>query len=130
MTEVSTETALKLLKDAVELKGEGYRYPTYTRSELSCHYAYEGQPDCIVGHVLVALGVPVSALDYNDPDSDLGIASGSISGNWHTLEEQYDLAFDDGARVALEAAQSMQDAGWSWGRSYKCALEAVKSLKR
>jgi hypothetical protein len=116
-----------LMEGAVALKGEDYVYPKRAESEDEigwggCDYVRDGQPSCIVGHVLVAAGVPVEQLAAHEGNSAWTVVPalkpewGGVDDDSHYYPESSPIA------RALDKAQSLQDAGSTWGE----ALEAFK----
>jgi hypothetical protein len=104
-----------LIEGAVALKGEDYVYPRRETSEDEigwggCDYIRDGQPSCIVGHVLVAAGVDPTALSLEEGQSAWTVTARLLP-EWGTDIQR-----------ALDSAQSAQDQGMTWGE----ALEAFK----
>lgn len=125
MKEITATMVHDLLRKAVELKGSDYVYPTYRGSALNCYYAKDGQPDCIVGHVLFDLGVPIADMTWDDSGERRGdMATDVISVHRDYLLEEHGLKFDDVAWEMLRSAQSKQDWRCSWGE----ALEAASGV--
>lgn len=115
METLTPRRALELLIDVVEAYGEDTVYervPHHTGSR--CVYVNEGKPSCLVGHVLVRAGCQVDVLQRFDD----GVPAGVI--HWHIPQVS-----GDAARV-LDAAQTSQDIGYTWGE----ALEAAKARYR
>lgn len=112
---VDAALALELLDRAVAEKGADF---VYERRALSCRYAHEGKPDCIVGHVLVYLGVPAERLTCIEGMAfDMTIL--------HHVEIEFGLAFTSKAVMALSIAQSEQDSGTPWALAVAEARRAV-----
>ena len=108
---LTTGEFLHALRQVVAEKGESYTYPESERDAWDvCRYWHNGQPSCIIGHALDALGVVV-------PPSLEGMSANSIFREWR--------AKDPVTRAAL-AAQRAQDRGATWGEALSAAeLEVV-----
>lgn len=119
---VTKESAIEALKAAVTEKGSDYVYvngagesPTSLEDSVRCSYVHwsasSGVPGCIVGSTLHRLGVPLR--DFSEAE-------------YHSAEdlEKYipNLVFEDGVGEILQAAQTKQDAGKTWGTAYRAAL--------
>jgi hypothetical protein len=71
----------------------------------SCVYAYDGQPSCLVGHVLHRVGFSLALLEYLGEDSIDGCA----------------VVADETARKILGSAQGEQDGGLPWATALQSA---------
>ena len=133
MEEITARRALELLTDVVDTYGEETRY---TRVELhsgygepipkdcllvemGCRYFYNGAPSCLVGHVLHRAGWSVNALRNLD---DGGIAAQDL---WYADLPQGATGLTQGAALALEKAQELQDVGDTWGEALKGAVQVA-----
>ena len=99
------------LKAALELKGEEYVYERGPHN--SCDYARNGEPSCIVGHVLHTLnkGLFEKVAEYeNGPTPYEGYTFNDVA-------IALDLPFTKIQVKALRAAQFDQDLGESWGQA-------------
>lgn len=112
MTELDYGQALVFLEKAVADKGPDYVYrrtTPVTESEYetgqTCLYFEQGQPSCIVGHVMSYMGVT---------HSREGINAG------HALTEA-GIAADARTRRFLEEVQEKQDNGVPWGEAVRRA---------
>lgn len=85
----------------------------------TCYYL-DGQPQCIVGHVLAAYG-------YNE-DWFLS-RPGSFTMPIYRLVGEYGLPFSAQAVTILGAAQCEQDSGESWGRAYQAAVAEMDAMR-
>lgn len=110
--ELTPEIVTPVIEKLVEEFGENYIYKQEEREAheiVNCRYRENGNPSCIVGHVLDRAGV-----EYNpDWDYDDLAASG--------------LPLPDSVRGALTLAQEVQDGGMTWGtalNAYKKELNA------
>lgn len=103
---------LDLLRRAVEAKGPDYVYVEPEGDVAACLYVHDGQPSCIVGHVLNYCGL-------------LGLAEeNKAPSNIRALREHFDSA----ALVVLDAAQEIQDNGEPWGEALACAEVTAEGL--
>jgi hypothetical protein len=115
------------LEHIVEEAGEGFVYTQrYREGELDsgCEYAWQGKPDCVIGHLLVELGVPVedmgegkvfdgNTIDYYGPKLDL----------------DYSITFDSKAVDLMNIFQADQDNGIPWGEALRVGIRSVESSK-
>lgn len=112
--ETTEQYVLRLMEEAVALKGSDYVYGHIPADEDdqagSCRYIVDGQPSCIVGHVLVAAGVEPAEVTRHEGGAAFSIVP-HLTG-WP--QEVVD---------ALDSAQKAQDGGLSWG-------EALGSFRR
>jgi hypothetical protein len=100
-------TALDLIAAAVNRLGAGFVYePVWVDDYryLTCLYAHDGAPDCIVGHVLADAGVSPRELEaMRDDGIDDLYRAGRLP-----------IALTIGALAVLHAAQQSQDRGCTW----------------
>lgn len=113
--------ARALLKQAVELKGADYVYPPSGGGGACNYLEYTGGsrrtgkptgPSCVVGHVLVAKGIPMLDIAPHEGDSA------------ETVARLVGAFRDEIVGGALSEAQSVQDNGDTWGE----ALAAFESF--
>lgn len=104
MKHVTLDDALDALRKAVAEKGHDYQYGKH---HSVCRYASsiegEAQPECIIGHALVYLGVPAEYFaesQWNVKTIRGVLESGVLEG----------YRFDPRAIDSFETAQRMQDA--------------------
>lgn len=123
---------LEQLRAAVILKGKNYRY-TGDEANLiqgSCvtDYAYErdGKPSCIVGHVLIGLGVDPAVFreDYANPTVD-EVSTVNATKFKHCHKVLPIAAENNTVLRALITAQSEQDQGRTWGVALVAAKYAL-----
>jgi hypothetical protein len=115
------DETLAKLKEIVENKGEDFIYCGDPVTD-SCYYVRDGEPDCGVGHVLVAFGVTPSLLEEG---GQFGSAfAGALLVN---LEYREIVSFDSRARSLLVAFQQAQDSRTPWGESLWGAIEYVST---
>lgn len=111
------------LKKALEAKGEDYVYP---QADGNCVYSLEGEPSCIVGHVLHTLDpemfkrVAEFERDYDQNRGDTSFGAMVLG---------MDLPFEAEQRRALQGVQAYQDAGHTWGNSVATEWMAVLGEK-
>lgn len=123
--EITLDKALKALDEAVAEKGREYVYPIEEQAAYACQYlTREGKASCIVGNVLLRLGVPVEFLPQHGAP---GIDAASLL---DVLRERGILTIESEAIALLEAAQAEQDNGTTWGRSAHTAVEMVEERRR
>jgi hypothetical protein len=100
-------TALDLIAAAVNRLGADFVYqPVWVNDYryLTCLYAHDGAPDCIVGHVLADAGVRPQELEaMRDDGIDDLYRAGRLP-----------IALTLGALAVLQAAQQSQDRGRPW----------------
>jgi hypothetical protein len=120
--DVNLERVVETAKMVVAERGADYVYkrPTNTFGVPTCLYVDvdRDQPSCLVGHVLHRLGVPLETLKSADqfsfPATD--VCHDLLGGS----------AFDDGEiSHFLDAVQSRQDIGRTWGEALQNGLEAL-----
>lgn len=135
------DETLELLNAAVVKKGADFVYGSdldgrqHDRPGPSCHYAWDGKPDCIVGHVLASVGVPLAELHYGDssneendfhPKNPGRYALGSAAPVIEDLARDGIVDFTPVAVALLSEAQRLQDGGMSWGRAVEVAATSVE----
>lgn len=106
---IGYDEVLRGLNEAVKAKGYDYVYPRDERG--ICFNVFEGEPDCIVGWLLVWLGVPIEwfAVDSRDIDPIRDVC---------TVLHMEDVAeFTPEARNLMANVQREQDGGATWGAS-------------
>jgi len=125
MTDFNRTTVTATLERVVAEYGEDYVYP---KAGATCSYSEQGEPSCIVGHVIAALNPEAfeKIAELEDATGVSGSATSVVLGNWeHTdwssaVDEDEDLnavtLTEDGRLAsALNEAQRQQDAGATWG---------------
>lgn len=128
---INAENALTLLAAVVAEKGEEYRYPG--ADDGNCSYTNaDGTPSCIVGHVLKKLHVPLDKVRAFEWDEDGSIrestAVSGILGEWGPYADSVSAKADHNAVIILQAAQSKQDDGSTWGEALAYAQDYAKGL--
>jgi len=124
MPEYTLEEVQPRIATIVDAKGPDFIYQKRSTSggpALGCFYAHEGKPDCIVGHLLVELGVPVEVLDPTSGKSVNDLASLRVSEIEYQLKRLYNITFTWDAMSFLDDLQYRQDMGQPWGEAYRLA---------
>lgn len=105
------ELFVKALREVAAEAGPDYTYPDEWREQAGegedggqCRYVVNGQPACLIGRALAALGVPVAALEN---------VEGSAA--WAALGELHPTSAPVGDAANL--AQERQDTGATWGEA-------------
>jgi len=88
-------------------------------SEGGCVYVHQGKPDCIIGQFLAGKGVPVERLKQGDTTTSLGQSAFDLL---DCLREEGVITISWKGMNALQAAQSVQDRGRTWGDAATFAL--------
>lgn len=143
--QIDVNKALGMIHGAVVERGEGWQYPDtgqcryvyhpedfdrYEENELSAeeaamvaYFGDETKPACLVGLALITLDEGFMPW-LNDHNED------SVEGIMGSRETGFDVEvagtvyhFTDEARSVLQAAQSAQDRGLSWGEAERLALK-------
>lgn len=119
MTTYSLANVKSRIKSIIDAKGAGHVYKKRITAgcTMGCVYAYDGQPDCIVGYLLAELGVPVADMDYTSVER-LSFSDHTISRAEDDIAREYGIEFTSDAIDFLTGIQAMQDAGESWGASF------------
>jgi hypothetical protein len=128
--EITYEKALSAMRAAVADRGADYVYPEKEKTTAgTCQYLTEdGKASCIVGDVLIRVGVPAESLPRWIP----GERSSSIeavpnaSSLVGKLEKAAVVVLDESRTYTLlDTAQDEQDNGQTWGTALKRAEESV-----
>lgn len=122
MEELTYERALELARKIVSEFGEDYVYPENHKergasaaSAPSCMYVHDGQPSCLVGHVLYRHGVSIKDLVDREFLSAWEVAAGLV-------------ASDEKTRQFLEAVQVAQDKGTTWNQAVDQGVKFVEEV--
>ena len=101
------------MKGIIELPefGEDYVYQTI---HGRCKYVYDGEPHCLIGHVLITAGTLTL---------DELIRFENRSAFWICL----DLGLPSELCNILDVAQAFQDVGETWGSAYNAALDEARN---
>lgn len=131
---IDAARAYELLQAVVRNAGENYTDPSYA-ARRTCVYQRDGKPSCIVGHALVLADVSLSGLQYMDAQRNEGsmcekkcgscdfCVSGSSAIRDVVLPKGLQITSD--ARAVLGSAQSLQDAGRTWGEALQAAQKVA-----
>jgi hypothetical protein len=113
---IDEQWAMSLLAEVVSDFGEDHIYENdgLQAPLASCVNVADGQPSCIVGHVLVRAGIPVSTF-YENNAVETGMY-GTYSAFKNGVAD-----ITEGAYMILAAAQRAQDDGHTWGEAYEAA---------
>jgi hypothetical protein len=112
------DDALTLLRAAVQAKGADHIYQPKPngRGDRQCYYLYGDQPDCIVGHVLLAAGWTLDEV-YSVEETTPGSYQ---CGLWsQRLTER--------AAALLDYTQINQDRGLPWGKAVDDAVAQMEA---
>lgn len=132
MIEINQTNILDALEEAVAEKGPEYVYANEwgqsslneigESSGISCNYVHgEGEnliPGCIAGNVLNRLGISLGTLTLfeRSPVEDVLIG---------LADEGYINRVEFSVAEIIQAAQTAQDLGFSWGDALKAAKNTV-----
>jgi hypothetical protein len=121
------EDAVLGLKKALAVKGEDYVYerPKFPLNdgltiEACAYFTAEGQPSCIVGHVMADLGHTINDLDQIASSYDGTFNTGATAS---TAMDYLGYELDEKTRCLLSVAQDYQDSGHRWGEAVEVAVE-------
>lgn len=110
MIELEYDETVALLDRAVAEMGEDHT--------AGDQYFKDGQPHCIVGHVLAYKGLDINSSEYGGEFPYEGVAVHGIR-TLHCDEKSIDL---------LTRVQNLQDEGWYWGNAVKDAKIEAESV--
>lgn len=91
--------------------------------KAGCVYAYNNKPACLIGCLMVDLGLPVSTFDRR-----LNENVGAFS-LFSELTRQGLVETDETTVKALVAAQDAQDRDMTWGEAYTAAQQTLGDLE-
>lgn len=142
LTQIPTpRDVVEALRGAVEERGADYVYvnpqgqTAGVRDDLdnlpSCFYVHGTAPGCIAGTALVRLGVPLQNL----LDFEGSMASEAVEGTIPLIVEDFPTSYGAKGYAAqdkinivsriLVAAQTVQDAGGTWGEALTAAEQVA-----
>lgn len=136
MTEITRENFLAAMRQAVEMRGEDYVYPSREeapslRGEAGeCLYSKDGQPQCIIGMALYL--IDPALMPTNIEKDELALNWAFDEHRYHHLDMDANPVLrrrgvaDRGLLDAAVAAQFRQDEGHRWGK----ALEVFENVLR
>lgn len=116
MTEKRTldvDGVMGLLRKIVFEKGADFTYHKVENS-VTCHNFHGDEPGCIVGHVLVELGLDSSLAQRLRIE---GSENAAVSCDRLSRSPEFDWAFDEDTVQVLTVAQVAQDDGKTWGEA-------------
>ena len=112
---------IDLMGDAVQRRGTDFKYePVWVAGPhyLTCLYAHDGHPDCIVGEVLHEAGVDIPTLEsFRDE---------GIRELW--FDKRLPICVTFGAVLVMHRAQVAQDRGDCWGTALASAEALLADL--
>lgn len=121
------EDVTEALLQVIAEKGPNYVYP---HAGGICSYSEDGQPSCIVGHVMAALDPEgfEKVVRIEEATGLSGDARDVLQGRWEKTDwGTDDVLYDVGSHTftedealirALSLTQSAQDVGHTWGEAY------------
>lgn len=109
MKTITHDDALRALNEAVKVKGYDFVYDR--REGNSCYNVWNGKPDCIVGHALVWLGVPI---EWFEEESRANDGAYDVC-NALSLDEMFVVG--DDALDLFREVQDSQDNQVPWGEA-------------
>lgn len=118
MIELTYPVVLDLANRAVADRGSDYIYEMHSSEAVGCKYVHEGQPDCMVGWILAAAGLPLINAHNRAGDSDELL---------NYLDERDEVNATEEARLFLRAVQRKQDAGYTWGEALAHGVYTIDS---
>jgi hypothetical protein len=115
---IDVGTALDLLARVVDDRGEDFTYdpvanPSHQHGGYV--YAFDGRPQCIVGHALARASVDVTRLEEMRDEHLRDLYR----------DGKLPVVLSLGALIALDAAQRSQDRGRTWGAALDDATAAA-----
>lgn len=117
---ITRVSALEGLKALVEEHGEDFVYQSIESAETSCTYVRDGEPSCMIGKFLAAVGVPLERLEQAD-----WFGGDPAAALICKLVDEGVLDVENGVRGILAAAQVAQDSGDTWGLAYGRAANCL-----
>jgi hypothetical protein len=115
------------LDRAVARKGVNYVYTADIKPDDQYVYVNDdGTPGCIVGHVLLDLGVPASAFLHGSVPGLFGTAERINVTRFGMMKDALPIEFaDNRVLYALTRAQELQDDGAAWGEARDAAVHVL-----
>jgi hypothetical protein len=126
-TVVGYELTKQLLEAAVNLKGDDYE----VASGDCVYFAYDsGEPVCMVGHVLAALGVRLDDLRMKSEEAMEEWSSDEAPNEKRVGSLALPVQFTEKAMTLLKTAQRRQDEGATWGSALRSGVQLAESKPR
>ena len=120
---IDSDTAIKLLEGAVQLRGEAYIYSQPTSG--LCFYEFNGTPSCGIGWALSRAGASLETLRVLDRAYD-GFPAAIGAPEIPKLLEGQGIQLVGNAQAIFKEFQLSQDRGHTWGT----ALTEAQQLKQ
>lgn len=113
---ITVEKAREALVKVIEANGFDYIYAAPEDMDGNCMYNVDGKPSCLVGHAIHNIDPELfDDLSTEEANRILPAGTHESAGKSTSIRSMDNINIDYTARQALQAAQSAQDAGDSWG---------------
>lgn len=128
MTVLTAVEVTDELNKIVEEYGADHVYERNNTDDYAgtCNYAsLDGEPDCIVGHVLARLQPEVFAklVEFENKNTDGDGVRVSFGISNYSDYEELGIEMEEDARGILSRAQAKQDRGETWGEAVEYATD-------
>lgn len=110
--------ALRLLREVVGERPD-FVYAPPVGSNETCMYVWQGQPSCVVAHVLVRAGYDIDTIANLDPWGLIDSARSHVRA----------VRVNDEAAQILTVAQTTQDNSAAWSEALDAAENRARFLK-
>ena len=116
MPEIKTcDEAVELLSQVVEEYGRDHVYVS-PRGGPYCFYVHDGQPSCLIGHVLMRAGFALDLIAELDHSFEMPNATAfSLVADLIHQRSGFEGVTEHVCGV-LGQAQTLQDLGYTWGK--------------
>lgn len=123
MEKIDAQTALRLMTQAMDERGEDYKDPNADAGD-GCYYVNETEngalvPGCLVGLALTKHGISLESLYFDEYKNGLAIS----------MRSDLDDFMDEDAKSLFKTAQTIQDAGCTWGEAVNKAVDQYENKK-
>jgi hypothetical protein len=128
----STNVLEKLRETIDQHGGDGVRYQQRAKelgmptrpdgTKTSCIYVYGNKPACLIGCLMVDLGLSIETIE---PDLNYSVGVTTLL---RRLSAKGVIETDEATVRVLETAQDAQDRDLSWGEAYKAAEATLQDL--
>jgi hypothetical protein len=119
MTVITREAAIASLRKAVEKNGADFIY--FQPAGRACSYSENGEPSCIVGHVIADLAPELFEKFRASEETDNSGGSFTINNAPRELRAEVEDTFTAAALRTLRYAQMLQDERGTWGAALAAA---------